>query len=109
MKQGMKWGIRGHARGCRTRLSPSSHILGGAFQGPPFRHIEMVVRTQVFNQVILARESVGAFAGAVLDRAVAEYRVVDAGLVTLQVRKACESLPAVVATEGLSWSLQKKG
>jgi hypothetical protein len=53
--------------------------------------------------VVLARESVGTFAGAVLDRAVAEHRVVNAGLVALEVCKACESLAAVVTAEGLSW------
>lgn len=83
---------------------PSSHILGRAFQGPPFRHLEMVVRSQVLNQVVLARETIGAFAGAVLDGAVAKNGVVDAGLVTLQVCKAREGFAAVVAAEGLSWS-----
>lgn len=95
----------GDARGCHTRLSPSSHILGGAFQGSPFRHIEMVVRTQVLDQVVLARESIGTFAGAVLDGAVAKDRIVDAGLVALEVCKARESLAAVIATEGLCWPL----
>lgn len=108
VEAGDEVGTRGAAGGYRTRPSPSSHILGRAFQGPPFRHIEMVVRTQVFDQVVLARESIGTFAGAVLDRAVAKDRVVDAGLVALEVCKACESLAAVIATEGLSWSLQNR-
>jgi len=44
----------------------------------------------VLDEVILSREAIATFARAVLNRAVAENRVVDAGLVALQIGEASE-------------------
>lgn len=64
----------------------------------------MVVRTEVLDQVILARKTIAAFAGALVDGTVAEDREVNAGLVTLQICEAGKGLVAVVACERLRGS-----
>lgn len=64
----------------------------------------MVVRAQVLDEVVLAREAIATLPRAVLDGAIAEDGIVDAGLVALQVCEAGEGLAAVVAAKGLSWS-----
>ena len=79
----------------------SCHILSRALQGPPLRYVEVVIRAQVFNEVILTRESIAAFPRAVLDWAVTEYREMYARLMALEVCETCESLTAVVAGKWL--------
>ena len=69
------------------------------------RHIEMVVRPQMLNQVVATRETIAVLADASLDRAVLEDRVVDAGLMPLQVRWPSER-PAALADVGLRRSRQ---
>lgn len=56
----------------------------------------------MLDEVILTREAIATLSRAVLDGAVAEDGVVDAGLVALQVCEAGEGPAAVVAAEGLS-------
>ena len=58
----------------------------------------------MLDQVILARKSIAAFAGALVDGTVAEDREVNAGLVALQVCEAGKGLVAVVACERLCGS-----
>lgn len=75
-----------------------------SLQGSTLGQIHVMIRSQVFHQVILARESIAAFARAVLDRAIAEDGEVYAGLMALQVCEAGEGPAAVIATEGLCGS-----
>lgn len=56
----------------------------------------------MFDEVILSRESIATLARAVVHGAVTEDRVVDAGLVALEVGATGESSAAVVACERLS-------
>jgi hypothetical protein len=79
-------------------------ILGRTLQGSSLRHIEVVIRAQVLDQMVLAGETIVALAGAVLNRAIAEDGVVHAGLVALEVCEAGEGLAAVVTAKGLCWS-----
>lgn len=65
----------------------------------------MVVRPQMLNQVVSAREAIAVLADASLHRAVLEDRVVDAGLVPLQVRRSSER-PAALTDVGLHRSRQ---
>lgn len=60
-------------------------------------NVHVVVRAQVLDQVVTAREAIAILARAVWDRAVLEDRVVDGRLVSLQVGWAGEALAAVVA------------
>lgn len=89
-------------------ITPPGHLegsnLGRTLQRPALRHIQVVIRAQVLDQMVLAGEAIAAFAGAVLHRAIAEDGVVDARLVALQVCEAGEGLAAVVAAKGLCGS-----
>lgn len=60
----------------------------------------------MFNEVILSREAMVAFARAFIHRAVSEDGVVHAGLVALEVGETGERLVASagIAGEGLNWS-----
>jgi len=60
-----------------------------------------MIGSQVLHQVILTRESIAAFARAVLDGAIAEDGEVYAGLMALQVCEAGEGPAAAIATKGL--------
>lgn len=53
----------------------------------------------MLDQVILARETIAALAGAMLDGAIAEHGIVHTGLVALQVCETREGLAAVVAAK----------
>lgn len=58
----------------------------------------------MLDKVVLAGKAIVSLARAVLDGAVAEDGVVDAGLVALEVCEAGEGLAAVVAAKGLCGS-----
>ena len=62
----------------------------------------------MLDKVVLAGKAIVSLTRAVLDRAVAEDGVVDAGLVALQVREAGEGLAAVVAPKRLCRSSEGK-
>jgi predicted S18 family serine protease len=61
----------------------------------------------MLDEVILTREAIAALARAVINRTVAEDRVVDAGLMALQVRETSKGFAAVVASEWLGRSTKK--
>ena len=62
----------------------------------------------MLDKVVLAGKAIVSLARAVLDGAVAEDGVVDAGLVTLQVCEAGEGLAAVVAAKRLCGSSERR-
>lgn len=63
----------------------SSHILCRAFQSPSLWDVQVVVRAQMLDQVVLAGKAITAFARAVVDRAVSEDRIMDTGLMALEI------------------------
>ena len=77
-------------------------MLSGSLVSVPLGQIHVVVCAQVLDEVILAREAIAPLARAMINGAVAENRVVHAGLVALEVGAAREPFPAVVASERLS-------
>lgn len=96
-------------QGVHQRLnSDSCDIFGRALQGTSLGHVEVVIGAQVLDKVVLTREAIAALARAVLDGAIAEDWVVNAGLVALQVCAACEGFAAVIAGERFGWSEQSR-
>lgn len=67
----------------------------------------MVIRAEVLDQMVLAREAIAALARAVLDGTIAEDGEMHAGLVALQVCEAGEGAAAVFAGERFSWSSRR--
>lgn len=83
-------------------MSILCHILSGTFQGSSLWNIQVVIRAQVFNQVILTREAIATFTGAVFDGAIAENRVVNTGLMALQIGKSSKCLAAGITSKWFS-------
>lgn len=81
---------------CSTSRSALGH--------PTLRHVQVVIRAQMLDQVVSPREAVQLLARAVLHGTILIDGVVDAGLVAPQVGGAGEGSAAVLAAIGFGRS-----